>query len=130
MTGLARVRRCAGLLLLCVAAGTPAWSQDSAAAQGDKSFALRIEDAAKEPRVLRAQKGDRVRLVAEASRPVVLHIHGLGVEIVAAPGRPGEMQITVKATGRFPVHVHDTADRGAAGHQHRAPFAYLEVHPK
>lgn len=130
MTGLARVRRCAGLLLLCVAAGTPALSQDSAAAQGDKSFALRIEDAAKEPRVLRAQKGDRVRLVVEASRPVVLHIHGLGVEIVAAPGRPGETQITVKATGRFPVHVHDTADRGAAGHQHRAPFAYLEVHPK
>jgi hypothetical protein len=131
VTGLARVRGCAGLLLLCVAAGTPALSQSLAAVEGDKSFVLRVEDAAKEPRVLRAQKGDRVRLAVEASRPIVLHIHGLGVEIMATPGRPGEVQLTVKATGRFPVHVHDTADPGAPkGHHHRVPFAYLEVHPK
>jgi hypothetical protein len=99
--------------------------------QGDRSFVLRVEDAAKEPAVMRVQKGDRVHLLVETNRAVVLHIHGLGLEFAATPTRPGEIQLTVKATGRFPVHVHDTADPGGAkGHHHRAPFAYLEVHPK
>ena len=123
-----RLRWCVRLLL-CVAASAPAWSQ-GAALQGDKLFVLRIEGA-KDPLVLRTQKGDRVRLAVEATRPVVLHIHGLGAEIVAGPGRPGEIHLIVKATGRFPIHVHETGDPGAAkGHSHRAPFAYLEVHPK
>jgi hypothetical protein len=120
-----------GCLLLLAAAGIPAWSQDSPAVHVDKSLLLRIDDTAKEPGILRAHKGDRVHLAVEANRPVVLHIHGLGVEIVAAPGHRGVAQQTAKATGRFPVYVHDTANPGAAkGHHHRAPFAYLEVHPK
>jgi heme/copper-type cytochrome/quinol oxidase subunit 2 len=130
VTSLARVRWCVGLALLCVAASAPLRGQGVTVVQGDKSFLLRVEDSGKEPRILRAQKGDRVRLVVEASRSIVLHIHGLGVEIAAAPGRPGDIQITMRATGRFPVQVHDAADSGSAGHHHRAPFAYLEVHPK
>jgi FtsP/CotA-like multicopper oxidase with cupredoxin domain len=124
------VRCCAALLLICVAASAPAWGQGSAL-QGDKTLVLRIEGAAKEPLVLRAQKGDRVRLAVEANRPIVLHVHGLGIEIVAGPGHPVEIHLSTKATGRFPIHVHETADPGAAkSHSHRTPFAYLEVHPK
>jgi heme/copper-type cytochrome/quinol oxidase subunit 2 len=127
------VRWCAGLLLLllCVTAGTTALSQGSTGVQADKSFVLRVGDAAEEPKVLRAQKGDRVRLMVETSRPVVVHVHGLGVEIAVTPGRPEEVQLTASASGRFPVHVHDTADPAAAKmHHHRAPFAYFEVYPK
>ena len=123
--------RCgAALLMICMVTSAPAWGQGTAL-QGDKTFVLHIESVAKEPLVLRTQKGDRVRLEVEANRPVVLHIHGLGIEIMAEPGRPGEIHLTAKATGRFPIHVHETAYPGAAkSHSHRTPFAYLEVHPK
>jgi hypothetical protein len=114
------------LLLLLLSAGSPALGQGS-----EKLFVLRVEGAAGEVRTLRAIKGDRVRIEVFANRPVVLHIHGLGLEIVAGPDRRGEANLTTNATGRFPIQVHDTADpKAARGHSHRAPFAYLEVHPK
>jgi FtsP/CotA-like multicopper oxidase with cupredoxin domain len=94
-------------------------------------FVLRVEGTAAETRTLRAVKGDRVRIQVIANRPVVLHIHGLDLEILAGPDRRGEANLTTSATGRFPVHLHDTADAKAArSHHHKAPFAYLEVHPK
>jgi FtsP/CotA-like multicopper oxidase with cupredoxin domain len=124
------VRYCAALLVICMVTSAPAWGEGTAL-QSDKTFVLHIESAAKEPLLLRTQKGDRVRLEVEANRPVVLHIHGLGIEIVAEPGRPGETHLTAKTVGRFPIHVHETADPAPAkSHSHRTPFAYLEVHPK
>lgn len=117
----------AGLLFpLLLAAGIPALGQG-----GDKTFVLRVEGARGEAKTLRAVKGDHVRIEVFANRPVVLHVHGLGVEIVAGPERRGEASLTVIATGRFPIHAHDAADaKAASGHHHRAPFAHLEVHPK
>jgi hypothetical protein len=105
-------------------------SAATAVERHDKSFLLRVQGAvgSSEPKILRAVKGDRVRIEVLAVRPVVVHIHGLGVEIVAGPERPGEASLSANATGRFPVHVHDAKADGA--HHHRAPFAYLEVYPK
>jgi len=92
---------------------------------------LRVEAVAGQPRIVRAVKGERIRLAVEANRPIVLHIHGLGIEIMATSDRPGEALIIAKATGRFPVHVHDTHDpKAPTAQHHRAPFAYLEVYPK
>jgi hypothetical protein len=116
------------VLLALLAGGAPgaAWGEDT-------TFLLRIESPARtgEPKILRATIGDRVRLEIDADRPVVVHVHGLGVELVASPGNRAEASLEARATGRFPVHVHDARDPAAVrGHAHRAPFAYLEVHPK
>ncbi len=131
MTREAIFLRCLGVLLLsslaAAVAGMPAWGQDAVA---DRTFALRIEGASREPQVLRAFKDERLRIEVRADRAIVVHIHGLGAEIVAAPGKPGDALVVAKATGRFPVQVHDPADPRVSAHHHRAPFAYVEVHPK
>lgn len=119
-------------LLLLSVRSIPGWGQAEPPAMGvERQVVLHVAAGSGEPRIVRAVKGERIRLSVEANRPIVLHIHGLGIEIVAAPERPGEALITAKATGRFPVHVHNTDDRRASrGHHHRVPFAYLEVYPE
>ena len=126
-----RARLLLSLLSLSVAP-VPGWGQGGPPnAESERRVVLRVEAVAGEPRIVRAVKGERIRLAVEANRPIVLHIHGLGIEIVAAPDRLGEASIMANATGRFPVHVHDTHDpRAPKAHHHRAPFAYLEVYPK
>jgi hypothetical protein len=129
------MHRCARLLLPLLAlsvAPVPGWGQSGPpTVESERRVVLRVEAVAGPPRIVRAVKGERIHLAVEANRPIVLHIHGLGIEIMAAPDRPGEASIIAKATGRFPVHVHDTQDpRGLTAHHHRAPFAYLEVYPK
>lgn len=83
-----------------------------------------------EPRLLRARMGDRIRLEVITGRSIVVHVHGLGIEIAAAPDRPGSAAFTATATGRFPIHVHEAAEPPQARRHHRAPYAYLEVYPK
>lgn len=92
------------------------------------SFGATRETA--EPRLLRTRIGDRIRLEVVAGRSIVVHVHGLGIEIAAAPDRPGSAAFTATATGRFPIHVHEAAEPPSARGHHRAPYAYLEVYPR
>jgi hypothetical protein len=96
----------------------------------EKSFALRIDRGKVPPasRTMKVLKGDTVRLDVTTDRAVVLHVHGLKIEIPAAPDKPGTATFAASATGRFPVHLHAAND--AHSHHHGAPLAYLEVHPR
>jgi hypothetical protein len=96
----------------------------------EKSFALRIENG-KVPaamRVLKVRRGDTVRIEVSTDRAAVLHIHGLRIEIAAAPDKPGVASFAAFATGRFPIELH--AAGAAASHHHGPPLAHLEVHPR
>jgi hypothetical protein len=96
----------------------------------DKSFTLRIERGKVPPdaRVLKVKRGDTVKIDATTDRAVVIHVHGLRVEIAAAPDKPGSATFPASATGRFPIQLH-TADEKSS-HHHGPPLAHLEVHPK
>jgi hypothetical protein len=96
----------------------------------EKSFTLRIERGKVPPdtRVLKVKRGDTVKIDATTDRAVVIHVHGLRVEIAAAPDKPGSATFPASATGRFPIQLH-TADEKSS-HHHGPPLAHLEVHPK
>lgn len=74
-------------------------------------------------RVVRVTHGDEVTLRWTTDRPVTLHLHGYDLEATLAPGAPGLMRFTARATGRFPIEVHE------AGGGERT-VGYLEVHPR
>jgi hypothetical protein len=96
----------------------------------EKSFALRIERGKVPPeqRVLKVRRGDTVKIDATTDRAVVIHVHGLRVEITAAPDKPGNATFPASATGRFPLQLHTADDK--TSHHHGPPLAHLEVHPK
>lgn len=96
----------------------------------EKSFALAIERGKVPPemRVLKVKRGDTVHIDATTDRAAVIHVHGLRVEIPAAPGKPGSATFPASATGRFPIQLHTADDKSA--HHHGPPLAHLEVHPK
>jgi hypothetical protein len=96
----------------------------------ERSFSLRIEHG-KLPatmRVLKVRRGDTVRIEAMTDRAAVLHIHGLRIEIAAAPDKPGVATFAASATGRFPIELHAAGE--TAPHHHGPPLAHLEVHPR
>ena len=76
----------------------------------------------------RVTQGDTVILRWTSDQPMELHLHGYDVEATVAPGKPAEMKLDARATGRFPVEVH-THERDKGGHGHAALF-HLEVYPK
>jgi FtsP/CotA-like multicopper oxidase with cupredoxin domain len=76
--------------------------------------------------VIRAGQGDRVELRVLADTPVELHLHGYDLVTRAAPGAPGALRLEARASGRFPIALHQAAGRG---HRHR-PLLWLEVHPE
>jgi hypothetical protein len=96
----------------------------------DKAFTLRIErgKVPAEQRVLKVRRGDTVKIDATTDRAMTIHVHGLRVEIAAAPDKPGSATFPASATGRFPIQIHTADDKSA--HHHGAPLAHLEVHPK
>jgi len=102
----------------------------SAAHAEEKSFALRIERGKVPPeqRVLKVKRGDTVKIEATTDRALVIHVHGLRVEIAAAPDKPGSATFAASATGRFPIQLHTADDKSS--HHHGPPLAHLEVHPK
>jgi FtsP/CotA-like multicopper oxidase with cupredoxin domain len=77
---------------------------------------------------LRVTQGDTVILRWTSDKAVALHLHGYDVETKVEPGKPAEMTIIARATGRFPVEVH-APEAGKGGHGHAALF-HLEVYPK
>jgi hypothetical protein len=72
---------------------------------------------------LRLLQGDEVDLNWNVDAAMELHLHGYKLEVRAAPGVPALMPFRARATGRFPVEIHD--ERG----RHRT-ILYIEVHPR
>jgi FtsP/CotA-like multicopper oxidase with cupredoxin domain len=72
---------------------------------------------------LRLRQGETVELHWSSDRPVVLHLHGYGIEAQAAPGSPATMRLAARVAGRFAVETHRADGRHAA-------LLYLEVHPR
>jgi hypothetical protein len=78
---------------------------------------------------VRVTRGDTVILRWSSDQRLELHLHGYDVTTTVGPGAPAEMKIRARATGRFPVEIHEPADsRGGHSHGHRTIF-HLEVYP-
>ena len=98
-----------------------------------RSFELRIEQrrVPQAQRVLRATEGERVELRWTADEPLVLHLHGYGIETRVAPGKPAVTAFTAHLTGRFPVAIHADSAPGRRGSSHHHPtLLHVEVHPR
>jgi hypothetical protein len=92
---------------------------------GTRSFDLAISGGrlASGARTLRVQQGDQVSLRWTSDRPITLHLHGYDLELEIEPGVAAAMQFEARATGRFPVEIHQPGGR-------HATLLYLEVHPR
>ncbi len=86
-------------------------------------LALRNGRLPEDRRVVRVTQGDEVTLRWTTDRAFTLHLHGYDIEEKLAPGAPVAMRFTARATGRFPIEVHDAS--GA-----ERIIGYLEVHPR
>ena len=96
------------------------------------AFDLKIERGRvpESMRRIRVQQGDVVTLRWTADHAVVLHLHGYDIEQRIEPGAPADMVFTARATGRFPLHVHDAASASSKPAHDEAPLLYVEVYPR
>ena len=116
----------AAVLLISLAGG----SESTQAEPGEPHrFELAIRDGRviASPGTIRVARGERVTLRWIADRPTVLHLHGYDIELALVPAVPTEMSFDARATGRFPIELHEYGEVGRPG-GHRA-LLYLEVHP-
>jgi hypothetical protein len=88
-----------------------------------RRFELRIENGrlSESPAVIQVRREDSVELVWSADRETVLHLHGYDLEVTVDPKETKTMRFVARATGRFPIELHDR--------RHRV-LMYLEVHPR
>lgn len=119
--------------VLLVRAAVVAAAALAAPLTGIAADAKTIDIAIKQGKVTSAKsarvtQGDTVILRWTSDQPMELHLHGYDVAAKVAPGKPAEMKLDARATGRFPVEVH-TDDKDKGGHGHAALF-HLEVYPK
>jgi hypothetical protein len=101
-------------------------SSTAPAAAENRVFALDVKSGALPAgqRLIKVQQGDEVTLRFTTDAPLTLHLHGYDIERAIAPGTPGEMRFTARATGRFPIERHGT--KGGA----EATLCYVEVYPR
>ena len=64
------------------------------------------------------------------NQPLTLHLHGYDIEQTLERGTVAEMTFTARATGRFPVHVHDGSARAGSHSHQEAPLVLIEVYPQ
>ncbi len=88
-----------------------------------------IANRAFEPRVLRVDKGDTVRLRIVSDQSGELHLHGYRLETRVEAGKPATLDFSAHATGRYRIEWHDGSGAASSSH-HGPPLAILEVHPK
>ncbi len=96
---------------------------------GEVSYALRIESGRvpENMRLIRVTQGDVVKLEWSADKPSTVHLHGYDIEKRVTPGAVTELMFTARATGRFPVNLHGSAE--TAGHGHEDTLVTIEVYP-
>ena len=82
-------------------------------------------------RLLKAEKGDALKLRITSDAPGELHLHGYRLAAKLVPGQPAELAFTAYATGRYPLEWHATGEAATTGaHRRGPPLATLEVQPK
>ncbi len=124
-------RKTLRFLALGIIAGVLAATRIAPAAAEERTFTLNIERNAVAPelRTLRVRKDDVVNLEVKADRALLLHVHGLKLELTVSSGSPARASFTANATGRFPIEVHAAGAHQHARH-HGPPLSFLEVMPK
>ena len=117
-------------LLIVLAALAAATSR--AAELPEKTYDLVIIDGAvpAAQRVIKAEKGDTLRIRVTSDAPGELHLHGYRLEAKLAPGQPAELAFKAHATGRYPFEWHGAQSVAKAGGHRGPPLATLEVRPK
>src|SRR5437879_3386294 len=95
-------------LACCVMVGMPLRAAEVA-------YALRVENGhvPESMRLIRAKRGDVVKLQWTSDRPITIHLHGYDIEKEITPGTVTDMVFTARATGRFAVEPH--LGRGPSG---------------
>lgn len=83
----------------------------------------RIAGPAQGTPTMRLFQGEQVHITWDVDAVMELHLHGYKLEVRATPGVPAPMRFRARATGRFPVEIHDEGGR------HRT-ILYIEVHPR
>lgn len=108
-------------LATLIAAAVPAIAQNPNAPL--RRFELRIENfrLAGGAATIQVQQGDAVELLWRADRRSTLHLHGYDIEVTVDAGAPQTMAFRARASGRFPIELHDSGHR---------VLLYLEVHPR
>ena len=121
------LRRLFYWLAVCAASLAAATAQPAAV-----TFDLRVERGRvpENMRRIRVEQGDVVTLRWSVDRATILHLHGYDIEKRAEPGAVTDMTFTARATGRFPVHVHDVGAQSADRAREQAPIVHVEVHPR
>ena len=117
---------------LLLAAAVAGFGPAVRASAADLTFDLEVVGGKVPPnkRVIRIKQSDVVRLRWRTDQPLTLHLHGYDIELALDRGVPGEMTFTARATGRFPVNIHE-GSAGAGGHSHQeTPLVLIEVYPQ
>jgi len=101
------------------------------ASAADLTVDLKIErgQVPQNMRVIRVSQGDVVKLRWSTDQPLTLHMHGYDIEQTLERGAVAAMTFTARATGRFPVHVHDGSARAGSHSHQEAPLVLIEVYP-
>ncbi|MBD2750861.1 hypothetical protein IC232_29920 [Microvirga sp. BT688] len=120
---LTRPSRMVFATMLLITSHTPAVLAQDAGAVKRFDIALENGRVAGGPQVVRIVRGDQVDILWTSNRAVTLHLHGYDIEITTTPGTPQRMTFTARATGRFPVEIHDVTGRNRA-------LIHVEVHPR
>lgn len=116
-------------MLLLPMAGALASSVGVQAAE--LTFDLKIEhgQVAQNMRLIRVKQRDVVKLRWGTDQRLTLHLHGYDIEQKVEAGTIAEMKFTARATGRFPIHLHDARERAGSPH-HEPPLVLIEVYPQ
>ena len=119
---------CRRLLIPVVGALAPSVSAQAA----ELTFDLKIEHGkvAQNMRLIRVKQLDVVKLRWGTDQPLTLHLHGYDIEQKVEAGTIAEMKFTARATGRFPVHLHDARERAGSHSHHEPPLVLIEVYPQ
>ena len=75
-----------------------------------------------EKSTIRVNQGDKVDIEFTSDRAIVLHLHGIDIEISLTRGKPAVMSFEATVSGRFPIEVHGAGRHGG--------LVYVEVYPR
>src|SRR6202022_3551251 len=120
-------RRCILLRAIGVARSSGVGAQAA-----ELTFDLKIErgQVAQNMRLIRVKQRDVVKLRWGTDQPLTLHLHGYDIEQKVEAGTIAEMKFTARATGRFPIHLHDVRERAGSPSHHEPPLVLIEVYPQ
>lgn len=96
------------------------------------TFDLKIEHGkvSQNMRLIRVKQFDVVKLRWGSDQPLALHLHGYDIGQQVEAGTIAEMKFTARATGRFPIHLHNARERAGSASHHEPPLVLIEVYPQ